>query len=282
MLVVVIWCLRMFFLYHPILNMTTYARWCPQGRSFLLVIRAQKLAISVKPSLCDLCCCNLQQCHSHHSDTYISSGKRWVYLLHLSHLPDFCKDCLRKSAYSQTVRACRDSELCRVSPTLLQLIAMDFPQVGNSWDAHISYIILYYHIIFYGISYYFHIYLFLFPFCWKDCGKPHEFFIGYLKAILHFSSYIGSRSPQQELVCMSESAFPTDLGLSTVFFQASILLSFKEYLFFCRPLASLQGRVKRKVQNHYYSGTSNPGCWHWRGLLKSDISPSARRKFVSH
>eukprot|EP00434_Breviolum_minutum_P041034 symbB.v1.2.036495.t2/scaffold5169.1/size30165/1 len=55
-------------------------------------------------------------------------------------------DCLRKSAYSQTVRACRDSELCRVSPTLLQLIAMDFPQ-----------------------------------------------------AILHFSSYIGSRSPQQDV-----------------------------------------------------------------------------------
>ena len=93
----------------------------------------------------------------------------------------------------------------------------------------LSYIIIYYHIlsyiiIYYGISYYFHIYtyiyLFLFPFCWKDCGKPHEFFIGYLKAILHFSSYIGSRSPQQELVCMSESAFPTDLGLSTgVFFR---------------------------------------------------------------
>ncbi|CAK9099561.1 unnamed protein product [Durusdinium trenchii] len=54
-------------------------------------------------------------------------------------------DCLRKSCYSQTVRACRDSELCRVSPTLLQLIAMDFPQ-----------------------------------------------------AILHFSSYIGSRPSQSE------------------------------------------------------------------------------------
>ena len=37
-------------------------------------------------------------------------------------------DCLRKTSYSQTVRACRDSELCRVSPTLLQLIAMEFPQ----------------------------------------------------------------------------------------------------------------------------------------------------------
>ena len=40
------------------------------------------------------------------------------------------QDCLRKSCYSQTVRACRDSELCRVSPTLLQLIAMDFPQAS--------------------------------------------------------------------------------------------------------------------------------------------------------
>lgn len=47
-------------------------------------------------------------------------------------------DCLRKSCYSQTVRACRDSELCRVSPTLLQLIAMDFPQAILHFSSYIG------------------------------------------------------------------------------------------------------------------------------------------------
>ena len=82
----------------------------------------------------------------------------------------------------------------------------------------------------------------------------------YLKAILHFSSYIGSRSPQQELVCMSESAFPLDLGLFTVFFRLPSSYHLKNDCFFCRLPAMLQGRVKCKVQNHYYSGTSNPRC----------------------
>ena len=48
---------------------------------------------------------------------------------------DYChppKDCLRRCPYSATLLASRDTELCRVSPTLLQLIAMDFPQAETA------------------------------------------------------------------------------------------------------------------------------------------------------
>eukprot|EP00930_Biecheleria_cincta_P043006 TRINITY_DN29584_c0_g1_i1.p1 TRINITY_DN29584_c0_g1~~TRINITY_DN29584_c0_g1_i1.p1 ORF type:complete len:737 (-),score=94.64 TRINITY_DN29584_c0_g1_i1:1191-3134(-) len=37
-------------------------------------------------------------------------------------------DCLRDASYSGTVRASRDTEVCRVSPTLLHLIAIEFPK----------------------------------------------------------------------------------------------------------------------------------------------------------
>ncbi|CAJ1410489.1 unnamed protein product [Effrenium voratum] len=47
-------------------------------------------------------------------------------------------DCLRRCPYSATLLASRDTELCRVSPTLLQLIAMDFPQAILHFSAYIG------------------------------------------------------------------------------------------------------------------------------------------------
>ena len=47
-------------------------------------------------------------------------------------------DCLRNSTYSQTVQASRDTEVCRVSPMLLQVVALEFPRAILHFSSQIG------------------------------------------------------------------------------------------------------------------------------------------------
>eukprot|EP00439_Symbiodinium_sp_Y106_P039692 s2058_g4.t2 len=47
-------------------------------------------------------------------------------------------DCLRNATYSQTVQASRDTEVCRVSPMLLQLVALEFPRAILHFSSQIG------------------------------------------------------------------------------------------------------------------------------------------------
>jgi len=59
-----------------------------------------------------------------------SAGRQQWHVLDVLQRGRLCGelDCLRETPYSHTVRASRDSEVCRVSPTVLHLIAMEFPR----------------------------------------------------------------------------------------------------------------------------------------------------------
>lgn len=47
-------------------------------------------------------------------------------------------DCLRETPYSQTVRASRDTEVCRITPTLFHLMAIDFPKAILYFSSHVG------------------------------------------------------------------------------------------------------------------------------------------------